>query len=265
MTRHRWLRVVVSQRGSGNVTTLPADCQKPLALDAYSATPPLGAVPSSQTRHRRSLSDWVREISEAWALGASNTLHLARLVSQARQSLQYGEWSQLWRSRQVFSKRKGEMLVTIGQALGRLDAQTSAQLPPAWNAVYYLARLGRSTVERLIAQGRIHPGLTLREARALLAEQKPGMIQSACRSTVKRRLDRLAAFVRETMATWTAEERQLAHVALLRLAEQVEPEGESPTVTANQAGFQPALSGSCSTNCIHTFPPIHIHSKHSMA
>ena len=211
------------------------------------------------------LTGWINDIIEAWARGAANTLSLGRLLGEARACLRYGDWSQLWRSRRLpFSKRKGEMLVTIGKALGRLDAQNSAQLPLAWNAVYYLARLGRPTVERLIAEGQIHSGLTLRQARALLAKQRLGMIRSTRRSSIKQRLDGLAAFVGETMATWNDEERSLAYIALLRLAEQVEPDSAAHTLTTNQVGFQPAVSGSLS-NRIHPFAPFDIHPKHSQA
>jgi len=168
--------------------------RKLLALDAYSASPALGEIPSSQTRQRLSIPDWVREISEAWTRGAANTLLVARLVSQARNSLQYGGWSQLWRSGQIpFSKRKGEMLVVIGSALGNLPAQTSAQLPWAWNTLYRVARLGRPVAERLIQQGRIYPGLTLQEAKALLAEFRPERVRKA--STVKQRVARFIVYV----------------------------------------------------------------------
>src|SRR6266487_6828248 len=163
--------------------------RKPLALGAYSASPALDEIGSSLTRPRRSIPDWVREISEAWARGAANTLHMARLVSQARNSLQYGGWSQLWRSGQIpFSKRKGEMLVVIGSALGNLPAQTSAQLPWAWNTLYWVARLGGPVAERLIQRGKVYTGLTLQEAKALLAEFRPERVRKGYRSTVKQRV-----------------------------------------------------------------------------
>ena len=85
---------------------------------------------------------WVKAISAAWARGAANTLALARLACQARDQLPRGEWSRLWKSgRLPFSKRKADMLVT--------------------------------TVVSLIAEGVVHPGLTLREACVLVAKHHP--------------------------------------------------------------------------------------------
>jgi len=111
------------------------------------------------------LRGWVSRIQAACAREASNVLELARLMAQARRSLPYGSWSKLWESGEIhllsFSKRKGEMLVTNGECVEGLDAQSSAQLPSAWNTLYYLARLGGKTMEQLIGQGRIHPGLSL--------------------------------------------------------------------------------------------------------
>src|ERR1022692_1471273 len=67
---------------------------------------------------------WIGKISRAWARGPANTLALARLLHQARQSVKHGQWSLLWRSPRIpFSKRKAEMLVTVGEVLGGVTAQ----------------------------------------------------------------------------------------------------------------------------------------------
>jgi len=168
------------------------------------------------------LSVWINDITQAWLRGTAHTLDLALLVSKARNRLWYGEWSQLWRSGQLpFSKRKGAMLVVIGAALGTLLAQNSAQLPSAWNTLYCVARLGRPAAEQLIRQGRIHPGLTLQEARALLHEYQPGAARRSSRSTVKQRVASFTAFVRATAKKWSQEERQFACAGLIRLVEEL--------------------------------------------
>lgn len=169
------------------------------------------------------LSDWIDAITKVWRENASNTLELAGLLSRAKIGLRHGDWSRLWRGQLPFSKRKGEMLVVIGQTLGNLDAQNSAHLPSAWNTLYYLARLGRPLVEQLIQQGRIHPRLTLQEAKPLLAEYKPHLFQEKTRCVrVKQRLTQFAAFVQDTVATWSWQERRLAQAQLLLLLEEIE-------------------------------------------
>jgi hypothetical protein len=119
--------------------------------------------------------NWIDKISRAWARGPANTLALARLLHQARQSMKHGQWSHIWRSpRLPFSKRKAEMLVTVGEVLGGLNAKNSAHLPTAWNTLYYIAQLGQTLTEQLIGEGRIHPRFLLRQARELVAEHRPG-------------------------------------------------------------------------------------------
>jgi len=111
------------------------------------------------------------------------------------------------------------MLVVIGSALGNLPAQTSAQLPSAWNTIYWVARLGRPVAERLIQQGRVYPGLTLQEAKALLAECRPERARKA--STVKQRVARFTAYVRGAVEKWSQEERQFASATLVCLVEEI--------------------------------------------
>ncbi len=174
----------------------------------------------------RPLDDWIQLIHQVWTQGADRTLELGRLMNRARQSLPYGSWSRLWQSGKLpFSKRKGEMLAVIGQGVGELDAQNSAQLPPAWNTLYYLARLGRVVVERLIRQGCIHPDLSLRQAKELLAKYHPEIFRKAPCSKLKARLARLAAFIRAEMGGWSRAEREWVRKQLLVLAG--EDSGES--------------------------------------
>src|SRR5882724_8669046 len=87
-----------------------------------------------------SVADWIGEIKKVWARGSSSTLDLARVVSAAKNRLQqqYGQWSRLWKSEQKMpvSKRTADMLAVIGDQMGGLDSQTSANLPRGWNILY---------------------------------------------------------------------------------------------------------------------------------
>lgn len=184
-----------------------------------------------------SVSDWIRLICEACSHDTETVLDLARLMSHARRSLPYGSWSRLWQSGGLpFSKRKGEMLVVIGQGVGELDAQNSAQLPAAWNTLYYLACLGRGKVERLIKQGRIHPGLSLHAAQALLAEFRPGNQRTNSHSKLQRRLARFAEFVRANLKTWSPTEQEWAARLLTILTTEIQDAACLPSF-----GAQPLL------------------------
>ena len=169
-----------------------------------------------------SITGWAAAIKQTWARGSANTLDLARLISQAKDNLEHGEWSQLWRAgRLPFSKRKGEMLGRIGSDLGKLNAQNSARLPTAWNTLYYLALLGQGTVDQLVRKGKIHSGITLKLAKALLAEYHPRKALKDSRPAVINRLNRFTAFVRATLALWSQRERRLVKHELLALLEEI--------------------------------------------
>jgi hypothetical protein len=121
-----------------------------------------------------------------------------------------------------FSKRKGEMLVVMGEVLGAMDAQKSAHLPAAWNTLYCLARLGRATVEPLIQVGRIHPALTLRQAEMLLTGHHLETQSTVSCSKLKARLARFAALVRSEMRNWTREDQDFVRRQLLDLAGEIQ-------------------------------------------
>ena len=72
--------------------------------------------------------------------------------------------------------------------------------------------------EQLIAEGRIHPRLLLREARELLAECKLGTARkSHTPLALTGRLNRFSNFVLAHAAKWSSAERQLVRAELKRL------------------------------------------------
>jgi len=166
--------------------------------------------------------EWASQIRSIWAKGATNSFELARIVCQARQNLRYGAWSRMWSSRAMpFSKRKADKLVSIGQHLGGLDENICSRLPTAWNTLYCLSLLGAATVERCVKEGAIHSGLTLREAKELLARHRGAHVSKPKRLNVGQRLDRFQEFVLGTMKEWTPAERRLVSGRLALLSGQI--------------------------------------------
>ena len=201
----------------------PLTLLEPVSWPTISVLSPVEAEPLL-------LTDWIERIRRAWSCNAGHTLELAQLTSRARQSLPYGSWSRLWQSGALpFSKRKGEKLVVIGETLGGMDANNCSQLPVAWNTLYYLARLGRVEAERLIQQGRIHAGLTLREAKTLLAELHPEWRRTTPHSKLKSRVKHFVAWLRAERENWSLPEREFVHRQLLSLAGEIRtPVGAAP-------------------------------------
>jgi hypothetical protein len=83
-----------------------------------------------------------------------------------------------------------------------------------------LARLDRQTLELLIQQEFIHPKLTLREAKDLVARLK-GIKPNTRKANVRERPRRFAEFVRDTANDWESDERELAMRTLTRLIEEI--------------------------------------------
>jgi len=166
--------------------------------------------------------DWAIQIRDRVARGTIQVLDLARLIHAAKTALQRGQWTHLCRSARLpFAKRKAEMLDVIGESLGGPNAQASAHLPPGWNTLYYLAGLPQSLLASLLADGAVHPSLTLAEAKSLYARFK-GLHSKTCkRPNIRLRLQRLQEFVQNNSYTWAEAERQWVRSELQELTSEL--------------------------------------------
>ena len=115
-----------------------------------------------------SATDWIAEIKRIWAWGPASTLELARTVAAAKNPARHGQWQLIWKAL-PFSRRKADMLAAIGRRLDWVNWQTFANLPIGWSTLYESSKLPRAVFEEFVRNKRIHPGLKLREAKALLA------------------------------------------------------------------------------------------------
>jgi hypothetical protein len=113
--------------------------------------------------------DFEVRIRQLWSRGSGHTLELAMAVRTARRQLRHGQWAALFHSgRMPFSKRQADRLVGIAR-LDWLNGTSLSHLPRSWTSLHCLSRLARPVLERLIEQGTVHPGLTLREVRELVS------------------------------------------------------------------------------------------------
>ncbi|MBI3418003.1 MAG: hypothetical protein HY043_22160, partial [Verrucomicrobia bacterium] len=178
-----------------------------------------GSRPVSRESGIKSANDWRAEIQERWAETATSILPLASVVLLARRSLRHGEWAALWESgRMPFSKRKAEMLVSIGQGLGDLNANTCAHLPRGWRVLYLLSKLDREILLREITNGAIHPKLTLNAARELVACLQGRLTRKPVHpGKIERRLGRFREFVHQTLNDGARAECALVRQTLYEL------------------------------------------------
>ena len=213
---------------------------------------PSYSVPSST-------ADWVNQINNIWARGPANTIDLATIVARARSRLPHGEWSDLCKSgRLPFSKRKGEMLAGVGVRLGWVNAQMFAHLPSGWSVLYQLSWIGRPALERFVGDGTIHPKLTLREAKELVAKfsaRRPG---GGSRGTnVKQRVAKFKEFVGAALKNWSPGDRKLVRRELLQIVELIDTHEKN-------SGLDPISNTSLGSTTVAgtsrsiSFPPIEI-------
>lgn len=149
-------------------------------------------------------------------------MELARVIGSARSRLHHGQWIHVLKSL-PFSKRKADMLATVGKRLVWLDGQTFAHLPTGWSILYQLAQLERVAFEQSLRQGTIHPKLTLREARELVTQFNGGPQKNPVLETsVKHRLQLFRKYVQRTLPDWNPEDRELGTTELALLIQQID-------------------------------------------
>jgi hypothetical protein len=118
------------------------------------------------------------------------------------------------------------MLATVGKGLEWVNTQAFAHLPSGWSVLYQLAQLSRSAFEHLLQEGSIHPKMTLREARELLARFKGRRIARTARQTgLQHRLRQLRLYVRRTLDRRGPKERQQIRKKLIGLLELIDAKG----------------------------------------
>jgi hypothetical protein len=175
-----------------------------------------------------SVTEWANRIMQTCQRDAANTLELARLLSRARADLEgRGQWSQLLRLDVLpFEKAKADRLVLVGRTFtaSRANASIWRHLPCSCLTLYRLAQLGGAKVRQLIIERRIHPGLTLREAKALLAKHRPDAAEKAPALAFRNWMARMRRSLRKNAANWSDEERLQARAEFLTVAAQFDPQ-----------------------------------------
>ena len=193
---------------------------------------------------------WASEVRRIWGEGGANTFELARVVCAARGRLRHGDWSRFWRSVEMpFSKKKADRLVAIGHGLGWANGPTLSHLPHGWSILYCLARLERPDLERLIGEGIVHPKLTLREARELIARLSGKFSGEPKGPNVRERVEQFAEFVSATLPNWSLAQRQLASSSLRQILLQIENHPglfAHRLLTAHEATIRPPPPSSAS-------------------
>jgi hypothetical protein len=120
------------------------------------------------------IEQWLIRVGNEYGKHGESAVKLGGVLVAARAELRRtAQWSAFLKSKSLpFSERKAQMLVRIHEQLATLDAQTFAGLPCGWSILNEISGLTPSVIEEHVRSGRIHPRLTLKQAKELIGTLK---------------------------------------------------------------------------------------------
>jgi len=113
----------------------------------------------------RSKDFFEKAIAAEWRKQVSSIIQTGKWLQQAKEELSSEDFAEL---KLPFSTRVCQMLRQIVGNLVLSDANYSSFLPPCWRTLVILTQLSDRFLKDAIADGRIHPKLKQKEARALV-------------------------------------------------------------------------------------------------
>jgi hypothetical protein len=126
-------------------------------------------------------SKWSRLICAAWQKSTTAIIETGRLLIQAKDSLEHGQWLEMVGAELPFAERTAQRLMAIASNPVMANAAHAPHLPPSWMTLYELTKVSHSQLEAKLSDGSINPRMERRDVAALLpnARQiKPGPASS---------------------------------------------------------------------------------------
>jgi hypothetical protein len=166
----------------------------------------------------KKVSYWIKELVPVYGNSVKAVFDMGKVLSKARDELRpLRHWLKFLKNDALpFGSRKVQSLIRINAHLGGV-AQTSA-LPAGWSILSVLTQLTLANVERLIAERKIHPKLTLNEAKILTGKSTPKEARKVGAGEWARKVANQAA---EHVSEWADNERELAAVELSALVQKL--------------------------------------------
>jgi len=130
--------------------------------------------------------DWASRINEGMGEGIKRFINVGSDLLAAKSALGHGRWMKMFESGRIrMSLRMAEMFMRVAALSTLLNSQHLANLPPSLTALAALAGGPVEFIEAGIKSGRIHPGLTAKEAKNL--------IRAACSNPIVKRAGKVSA------------------------------------------------------------------------
>jgi len=118
----------------------------------------------------RSKAFFESAISNEWRKNVASIVQTGKLLSQAKDELDHDIFAAL---KVPFEPRVSQMLRRIATNVVLSDPANFSSLPPCWRTLYELTKLSDDHLRAALTDGRIHPRLKQKEARALLGGLLP--------------------------------------------------------------------------------------------
>ena len=113
-------------------------------------------------------SKWSRLICAAWQKSTTAIIETGRLLIQAKDCLEHGQWLEMVRAELPFAERTAQRLMAIASNPVIANAAHVSLLPPSWGTLYELTKLPSVELQAKISDGSINPRLERRDIAALL-------------------------------------------------------------------------------------------------
>ena len=116
-----------------------------------------------------SLDALCMRITARWQDTVDGILECGRLLVQARESAEHGEWGEIFEKRKVpFGKRTAQRLMQLSRNDLISDATHVSHLPASWGTLYELSQVPEPDLRRAFDEGRIHPEMERKDVKALI-------------------------------------------------------------------------------------------------
>lgn len=170
------------------------------------------------------VKDWIEKINQAGGGRVSWIIQTGECLTKAKAELGYGRWGLLFGPGGLkFGQRRAEMFMQIVRCPALKDPNNFSNLPSCWSVLYALGRVPSEALTHAIADGRVHPEMTLLAARELAKGHRLGTAgpadQPAGKSfDIDHRLRPVDRHLRREAARWPPADRPVLAEALREIA-----------------------------------------------
>jgi N6-adenosine-specific RNA methylase IME4 len=112
----------------------------------------------------RQITQWAKKITEVWRETVFAVIETGRLLMEAKEELEHGEFAEMVETALPFGPRTAQRLMKIA-ADKRLAKPTHVSLlPPSWGTLYELTKLSDEAFKANIDNGTIRPDMERKDA-----------------------------------------------------------------------------------------------------